>query len=121
MGLEQSVEFVGQSAFLNQSDAFVFDFAIFDEQHGGNVADAVSGGDGGALLHVGGADDGSVGVFGGDFIDDGGQGFAGAAPGGTEIDHHGFVGFDEFIKGFFCNCCAHNYFNVIVNYKYAEG
>ena len=80
-----------RSADTNHAAAYalVDGLATLEEEDGGDVADAELGGEVGALVDVGGTDDGAAFVLGGDLLDAGCEGFAGTAPGGAEVNHYG--------------------------------
>ena len=102
-GLHQSVEFLGKSLFGYQSDTFVFEFAALEEEHRGDVADAEAGCQVAALVDIGGAYHGFAFIFSGNLLDTRGEGFAGATPSGTEINHDGHVRLHQFVEVLFCD------------------
>lgn len=107
--LQQSVEFLGQGALLDSAHALVFQLAVFEEEYGGDVADAEAGGDVGHFFDVGFADGGAAFVVIGNFLHDGGEGFAGATPSGTKIDHDDRIVFQNLVKILFSDSDFHVY------------
>ncbi len=78
---------LGLEGFLGDHANDLLDlFAIFKEEHGRDGADAVFGGDGVVVIDVDLGNGHLTGELGGELGEDGSDGFAGAAPGGPEID-----------------------------------
>ena len=75
------------------------DDSLFDDHNGGDGADLEFAGDGLLLFGVDLAEE-NVGIFRGDLFEDGGEGFAGSAPGSPEVDDSDGAGADLFVEVF---------------------
>lgn len=96
-GLEEGLNLFYEGGLGAGAYGLVDDFASLDEEDGGDVADAVLGGEGVVLIYVGLAYEHAACVFFGEFVDDGGNLLAGAAPGGAEINYEGESGSKGFV------------------------
>ena len=79
-------DFGFDGGFGHHTDELLGDLAIFEKEHRGDGADAVIGGDGVVVVDVDLGDLNLAGHLGGEFFEDGRDGFEGAAPGCPEID-----------------------------------
>ncbi len=78
-------DFGFDGCFGHHADELLGDLAIFEKEHRGDGADAVIGGDGVVVVDVDLGDLNLAGHLGGEFFEDGRDGFARAAPGCPEI------------------------------------
>ena len=78
------------------AEGFVLQFSILEEEQGGNVADSILDGEIGLLIDIDFDDLDGAAFFGGNFVEDRAQHFAGTAPLGPEINHHGDGGLENF-------------------------
>ena len=105
------VDFFDEDFFGGGADELFLDFAAFEKEEGGDVVDAVLLGELRFFLDVDFDDFDFAGKFTGDFVEEGGDHFAGAAPFGPEIDDDEFVGLEDFGleigAGDGRNVCAH--------------
>ena len=83
-------------AFALQPDHLVHHLALVEHQHRRDGADAVLAGQTGMVVDVDLADPGLVGIFAGNFVDQGAEHFARAAPLGPKIHEHGHGGEKDF-------------------------
>ena len=77
------------------AEGFVFEFAVFEEEEGGDVADAVFDGEVGLFVDIDLDDSDGGAFFVSDFVEDGAEHFAGAAPFGPEVDDDGDGGLED--------------------------
>src|SRR5581483_6194056 len=95
------------------ADDLLLHLAALDDQQGGDAANVVTHGSSAVTVnvHLGNLNLIFVGI--GDFVDDGRESAAGAAPGSPEIDEHGLVGLEhvgvEVRVRDFQNCVACHY------------
>ena len=84
-------------------------FTVLEDDEGGDGANAEQAGNSGVFVHIDLAHEGFAFVFGGQFLHDGADAAAGAAPGGPEVDENGNGGLDDdAFKSGISNCGGHD-------------
>ena len=87
----------------------VYEFAVLEEEHGGNVAHAIFDGDIVVVFHIAFAHHDTAFILTGQFLDDGSYLAAGSAPCGPEIHHQGKAVVFQLLKVLVCDCYFHDF------------
>src|SRR5258708_23770709 len=96
-GSDEFVEAGPEIALAAEADNLFGHLAVLEQEKRGNGAYAVFGGEGLMLIDVHLADVHAAGILVGEFVEDGGDHFAGTAPFRPEINEHGAGGFNDFL------------------------
>src|SRR5260221_10087274 len=96
-GSDEFIEAGPEIALAGQADDLFGELAVLEEEKRGDGADAVFGGEGLVLIDVNLADARATGIFVGEFVEDGSDHFAGAAPFSPEINQDWAGGFQDFL------------------------
>lgn len=89
--LQEGVQFFNQNVFRNSADALVHQLTIFQEDDGGDVANAVFHANLAVVVHIDLSDDGFAVILFRQFFDNGTDHAAGTAPFGPEINDHRLI------------------------------
>jgi hypothetical protein len=105
---EESIEFLGEGLFGYKSDRFVDRLSAFEEEDGGDVADAETDRDGRALVHIGLTHSGAAFILVGNLLHNGSQSLAGTTPCSPKIYHSDRIVLQYLVEVFFCDCDFHD-------------
>ena len=87
--LEQLIHLFHKGVLLRGAHLLIHHLAVFEEEDGGDVADAILSDNGVVLVHIDFADGDAAVVFFGQLVDDGAYHAAGATPLCPKVEHHG--------------------------------